>query len=254
MKLILAILYIVCTFLCRNVLSFALLLASAVILLFLSRIPPRIVLRSLRALLFIMLFTALINLVFIKGETLLVEFWIIKIYLEGVYGAAFLMVRIMVLIMSTSLFLTYTTTPIALTDGIENLLSPLRVVRFPVHSLAMLMSIALRFRPTLMEETDKIINAQKARGVDFSSGGLIKRAKALIPILIPLFVSVFRRADELAMAMECRCYRGGEGRTKLRVSRLHFADFAALFLVVLFGAAILYLNHLGIGFTMKGLS
>ena len=254
MKLILAILYIVCTFLCRNVLSFALLLASAVILLFLSRIPPRIVLRSLRALLFIMLFTALINLVFIKGETLLVEFGIIKIYLEGVYGAAFLMVRIMVLIMSTSLFLTYTTTPIALTDGIENLLSPLRVVRFPVHSLAMLMSIALRFIPTLMEETDKIINAQKARGVDFSSGGLIKRAKALIPILIPLFVSVFRRADELAMAMECRCYRGGEGRTKLRVSRLHFADFVALFLVVLFGAAILYLNHLGIGFTMKGLS
>lgn len=250
MKLILSILYIVCTFLCKNVLSFALLLLSAVLLLLISRIPPRIVLRSLRALLFVMLFTAVLNLLFTKGETELFAFWRIHVYVEGVYSAVFMLVRIMVLILSTSLFLTYTTTPIALTDAIESLLSPLRVVHLPVHEFAMMMTIALRFIPTLMEETDKIMNAQKARGVDFSSGGLIKRAKALIPILIPLFISAFRRADELAMAMECRCYRGGKGRTKMRVSHLHASDFVALLMMVLFGAAVLYLNRLGLFYTL----
>lgn len=249
-KVILSILYIVAAFLCKNVLSFGALLASALLLLLLSRIPPRIVLRSLRPLLFIMLFTAMLNLFFAKGTTVLFTFWRITVYLEGVYSAVFMLVRILVLIFGTSIFLTYTTTPMALTNAIESLLSPLRLLRFPVQEFAMMMSIALRFIPTLMEETEKIMNAQKARGVDFSSGGLIKRAKALIPILIPLIIASFRRADELATAMECRCYRGGGGRTKMTVPHLHAGDFAALFLMLAFGASLLYLNRLGYGYTM----
>ena len=250
MKVILSVLYIVAAFLCKNVVAFGALFLSAVILLLLSRIPPRIVLRSLRPLLFIMLFTAALNLFFSGGTTVLFSFWRITVYLEGVYSAVFMLVRIMVLIFGTSIFLTYTTTPIELTDAIESLLSPLRVIKLPVHEFAMMMSIALRFIPTLMEETSKIMNAQKARGVDFSSGGLVRRAKALVPILIPLIVSSFRRADELAMAMECRCYRGGKGRTKMTVPHLHVGDFAALFLMLAFGASLLYLNRLGYGYTM----
>jgi energy-coupling factor transport system permease protein len=154
-----------------------------------------------------------------------------------------MVVRIVVLVLGTSLFLTYTTTPIALTDGLESLLKPLRLIRVPVHEFAMMMTIALRFIPLLSEETGKIMNAQKARGVDFSRGGLIQRAKSLIPILIPLFVSAFRRAEELATAMECRCYRGGAGRTKMTVPHLHVKDFAALSLMILFGASILLLSR-----------
>ncbi len=250
MKVILAVLYIVCTFLCKNVLCFAALAVSSVLLILISRIPMRTVFRAIRPLIFIMLFTAILNLFFTKGETLLWSWWRLHIYMEGVYSAVFMMVRIIVLILGTSIFLTYTTTPIALTDAIESLLAPLRVIRLPVHEFAMMMSIALRFIPTLMEETSKIMNAQKARGVDFSSGGLVKRAKALIPILIPLFVSSFRRADELATAMECRCYRGGKGRTKMTVPHLHFRDFGALLLMVAFGAAIVLLNRQGIGYTL----
>lgn len=250
MKVILSVLYIVAAFLCKNVLAFGALLVSAAVLLILSRIPARIVLRSLRPLFFIMLFTAVLNLFFATGTSVLVSFWRITIYVEGVYSAVFMLVRIIVLIFGTSIFLTYTTTPIALTDAIESLLSPLRLVGFPAHEFAMMMSIALRFIPTLMEETSKIMNAQKARGVDFSSGGLVKRAKALVPILIPLIVSSVRRADELAMAMECRCYRGGKGRTKMKVSHLRIGDFAALACMIAFGAALLYLNHRGIGYTM----
>ena len=255
MKVILSILYIVCTFLCKNVLAFGALALSAVLLILLSRVPMRTFLRAIRPILFIMLFTALINLFFTKGETLLwsqqiLPFWRIDLHLEGIYSAAFMLVRIVVLILGTSIFLTYTTTPIALTDAIESLLSPLRVIHVPVHEFAMMMTIALRFIPTLSEETEKIMNAQKARGVDFSQGGLIRRAKALIPILIPLFVSAFRRADELATAMECRCYRGGKGRTKMTVSHLHFGDFTALLLVVAFGTGLILLNRYGFGFTM----
>ena len=146
--------------------------------------------------------------------------------------------------------MTYTTTPIMLTDAIEQLLAPLKKIKVPVHEFAMMMTIALRFIPTLVEETDKIMSAQKARGVDFSSGSLIARAKALIPILIPLFVSAFRRADELATAMECRCYHGGKGRTRMTVLHYRAGDFVALSLMVVFGAAIVYLNRAGIGYTM----
>ncbi len=250
MKVILAILYIVCTFICKNVLSFALLLVSALVLVFLSKIPVKIVVKSIRPLLFILMFTALINVFFTKGETLLVEWKFIQIYAEGLYQAGFMILRIAVLIVGTGMFLTYTTTPIMLTDALERLLSPLRVLHIPVHEFAMMMTIALRFIPTLVEETDKIMAAQKARGVDFSNGSLIARAKALIPILIPLFVSSFRRADELATAMECRCYHGGKGRTRMTILHYRFSDFVALFVMVTFGAGIIYLNRLGIGYTM----
>ena len=242
MKVILAILYIVCTFLCKNVWTFAALAASALLLILISRVPLRTVLRANRPLIFIMLFTALINLFLTRGERLLWEWGWFHIYMEGIYSAVFMMLRIIVLVIGTSMFLTYTTTPIALTDGLESLLSPLRIIRLPVHEFAMMMTIALRFIPTLSEETSKIMNAQKARGVDFSHGGLIRRAKALVPILIPLFVSSFRRADELATAMECRCYRGGKGRTKMRVPHLRAIDFLALIGMIGFGAGIIFLN------------
>ena len=250
MKLILAVLFIVCTFLCKNVLCFAAIALSAILLILISRIPLRTVFRAIRPIIFIMIFTATINLFFTKGETLLFSWWRLQIYVEGIYSAVFMVVRIVTLILGTSIFLTYTTTPIALTDALESLLSPLRVLRLPVHEFAMMMTIALRFIPTLTEETSKIMNAHKARGVDFSQGGLIRRAKALIPILIPLFVSSFRRADELATAMECRCYRGGKGRTKMTVPHLHVRDFAALLLMVGFGAGIVLLNRYGIGYTV----
>ena len=250
MKVILAILYIVCTFLCKSVWSFAALAVSALLLILCSRVPLRIVLRSIRPLIFIMLFTAIINLFLTKGDRLLFAWGWLQIYAEGIYSAVFMMVRIIVLVIGTSMLLTYTTTPIALTDGIESLLSPLRVIKVPVHEFAMMMTIALRFIPTLAEETSKIMNAQKARGVDFSHGGLIRRAKALVPILIPLFVSSFRRADELATAMECRCYRGGKGRTKMTVPHLRVIDFFAFLLVVAFGAGIVLINRYAPGYSL----
>jgi energy-coupling factor transport system permease protein len=231
-------------------LSFALLLVSAFVLILLSKIPMKIVLRSIRPILFIMAFTALINVFFTGGETPLIQWQFINIYLEGVYQAVFMVVRIAVLIIGTGMFLTYTTTPIMLTDALERLLSPLRVLHIPVHEFAMMMTIALRFIPTLVEETDKIMSAQKARGADFTTGSLISRAKALIPILIPLFVSAFRRADELATAMECRCYHGGAGRTRMTILHYSVKDFAALVLMVAFGAGIVYLNRLGLIYTM----
>lgn len=251
MKVILAILSIVCIFLCKNILAFAALVLFAFALLLISRIPLRIVFRSIRPLLFIMLFTVILNLFWTSGSgEPLWSFWRLRIFKEGIYNSVFIMIRIVVLVLSTSLFLTYTTTPIALTDAIESLLSPLRIFHAPVHEFAMMMTIALRFIPTLSEETGKIMSAQKARGVDFSEGGLIRRAKALIPILIPLFVSSFRRADELALAMECRCYRGGKGRTRMTVPHLHVRDFVGLVLVLAFGVGVVALNRLGYFYTM----
>ena len=233
-KLLLVIVYIVALFLCEQIFSYALMLAFLVAAVVTSRIRPNALFRGLKPLLFIIVFTALINLIFSDGDTVLVEFWVITVTKEGLFNAFFLVLRIMLLVMGTFL-LTYTTSPIALTDGLESLLSPLKKVRFPVHELAMIMSIALRFIPTLIEETDKIISAQKARGADFESGNLLRRAKALVPILVPLFVSAFRRADELATAMECRCYHGGEGRTKLKQLHYHLRDLTAF----LIGAAVL---------------
>ena len=186
--------------------------------------------------------TALLNMLFVQGDPIW-HWWIITVTWQGISTAVFMAVRIVCLIAGTSL-LTYTTSPIALTDGIERLLGPLKAVHLPVHELAMMMTIALRFIPTLIEETDKIMSAQKARGADMETGGLMQRAKALIPILIPLFVSAFRRADELALAMVCRCYHGGEGRTRMRQLQLSFADFGGSVITTLVFAAVIMLNIL----------
>lgn len=249
-KLILTILYIVCSFLCKNILSYALLLLSAVLLIVFGRIPLKIVLRGLRPVLFVLAFTAILNIFWTRGEVPLFEWYFIRIYKEGLYAALFIMIRISALIIGTGMLLTYTTTPIALTNAIEDLLSPLKLLHVPVHSFAMMMTIALRFIPTLAEETDRIMTAQKARGADFSSGGLISRAKALIPVLIPLFVSAFNRAGDLATAMECRCYNGGEGRTRMTVRHLRVWDFVPLVLIIAFGTSLVLLNIYGIGYTM----
>ena len=249
-KVICGILYIVCAFLCRGTVAFSALLLSALFLVLISRIPLRIVLRGMRPILFIMLFTMVINVFFTTGETLLWEWKFLHIYKEGIFNAVFMAIRIIILILGTSIFMTYTTTPIALTDGIELLLSPLKKIRVPVHEFAMMMTITLRFIPTLVEETEKIIRAQKARGTDFESGGLLKRAKAMIPILVPLFVSSFRRADELATSMECRCYHGGDGRTRMRVLHLRFSDFFTVFLIVLLGAGLVVCNYFDPGYVM----
>ena len=218
-KLIGIVLYIVALFLAKSALTYGIMFAILATLIAISRVPLKSILRGMKPVVFILIFTAVLNLLYTPGETVLFHWWILTVTLEGVRTAIFMVVRIMMLITATFL-LTYTTSPILLTDGIESLLRPLKHIRVPVHELAMMMSIALRFIPTLIEETDKIMSAQRARGADFESGSLLRRAKALVPLLVPLFISAFRRADELAVAMECRCYHGGEGRTRLR--RLHY--------------------------------
>ena len=225
-KLLATILYIVALFSAHSVWGYAALAVVLTAAVLISKVGFRALVRGLKPVLFVIAFTALLNLFSTPGEEL-AHFWIFRITREGVRAAIFMLARIMLLIMGTFL-LTYTTSPIRLTDGLESLLSPLKKLRVPVHELSMLMSIALRFIPTLIEETDKILSAQKARGADFESGGVIARAKALIPLLVPLFVSAFRRADELATAMECRCYHGGEGRTKLHVLRFAARDYLVL--------------------------
>lgn len=250
-KLVLAVAYIVIIFLAKNVISFALLALSAVGLILLSGINPKIVIRSLRPLLVIICITSLINIFWLKGETLLLSLGPVEIYLEGIYNAILIVVRVILLVSVTSLMLTYTTTPIALTDGLEQLLAPLAYIKLPVHDFSMMMTIALRFIPTLLEETEKIMNAQKARGADFSSGSLSKRAKALVPILIPLFVSAFRRAEELAVAMECRCYTGGEGRTRMNILHSTYRDIIALFAVILLLAAVICINRFAPGYSLS---
>lgn len=250
-KVILAILYIVCaTFLGKNIVSFALLLVSAFALIIMGRIPLRTVLRGIVPVLFVMAFAALFQVFGRSGEMLLFEWKFIHIYAEGLFAALFMIVRIFALIVGTSIFLTYTTTPIELTDAIEDLLSPLKKLKVPVHDFAMMMTLALRFIPTLVEETDKIMTAQKARGADFSSGSLIQRAKALIPVLIPLIVSAIRHAVELAVAMECRCYHGDGKRTRMTVRRCRVWDFVALGIMVVFGASMVYFNILGFGYSL----
>ena len=216
MKLVLTIVYIILLFAASNPLGLTLSLVFLVAMYGVAKIPFKLITKSLKPILPIILFTAVLNLFFVSGEgEPLVHFWVLNIYAEGLRYAILMAVRVMALIAGTSL-LTYTTSPIVLTDAIEQLLKPLGRLHFPVHELAMMMSIALRFIPTLIEETDKIMNAQKARGAMLDNGSMMERVKALVPVLIPLFISAFRRADELAMAMECRCYHGGEGRTRLK--------------------------------------
>ena len=193
----------------------------------------------------ILIFTGVLNIFFTAGETVLVEFWVITITLEGLVRAAFMMLRILMLITCTFL-LTYTTSPIALTDGLESLLGPLKKIKVPVHELSMMMCIALRFIPTLIEETDKIMSAQKARGADFENGNLLQKVKALVPILVPLFISAFRRADELATAMECRCYQGGEGRTKMKQLFYRRNDYLTYALGAVLITAVIMLAKFGL--------
>ena len=204
----------------------------------LSRIPLKMFLKSIKPILPFLLITAVLNLLLVTSGDVLWKWKFIKITTEGVNISIFMVVRIVLLIMGSSL-LTYTTSPITLTDAIERLLSPLKKLKFPVHELAMMMSIALRFIPTLIEETDKIISAQKARGAEIDTGSFGKRARNMISILVPLFISAFRRADELATAMECRCYNGGEGRTRLRQLKSNRTDYAALAVTLIFLAAVI---------------
>lgn len=239
MKLVLTIVYIILLFAASNPLGLTLSLVFLVAMYGVAKIPFKLITKSLKPILPIILFTAVLNLFFVSGEgEPLVHFWVLNIYAEGLRYAILMAVRVMALIAGTSL-LTYTTSPIVLTDAIEQLLKPLGRLHFPVHELAMMMSIALRFIPTLIEETDKIMNAQKARGAMLDNGSMMERVKALVPVLIPLFISAFRRADELAMAMECRCYRGGDGRTRLKVLRCEKQDYIDLAVCIACFAAIL---------------
>lgn len=239
-KLILTVLYIVGLFCAKSFASYGLMVALLILSVVVSGVKPKALFRGLKPVLIIICFTAVLNLFYTPGKEL-VSFWIFTITLEGIFTAFFMVLRITLLIMGTFL-LTYTTSPISLTDGMETLLGPLKKIKVPVHELAMMMSIALRFIPTLIEETDKIMSAQKARGADFENGSLIQRAKALVPILVPLFISAFRRADELAVAMECRCYNGGAGKTKLHV--LHYAgrDYITLSLFLFTVAGVITLG------------
>ncbi len=225
-KLIMLVIYIVALFMAAGWVSYVLLFLFLVFVIKISTIPPKSIVRGMKPLVLILVFTGVLNLFFTQEGTVLVEFWVITISTGGVVRAVQMVARILMLISCTFL-LTYTTSPIALTDGLESLMNPLKKIKVPVHELAMMMCIALRFIPTLIEETDKIMCAQKARGADFETGSLMQRAKALIPILVPLFISAFRRADELATAMESRCYQGGEGRTKMKLLHYHRNDIAA---------------------------
>lgn len=231
-KLIAVFFALVEIFLCKNFLSLAIVFVFAIASILISKISFKVVLKGMKMIYFIIVLTSLLQIFYNDSGDVLLEYWKIKITTGGIFTAIFMAIRIFCLILISSL-LTYTTSPTTLTDGISRLLSPLNKIKVPVDTLAMMMTIALRFIPTLADETDKIIKAQKARGADFETGGIVKRAKALIPILVPLFVSSFRRADELATAMESRCYRGGEGRTKMNESHIKNSDVKAAVIFVL---------------------
>ena len=226
-KLISVVVYIVALFCAESWVSYGVMLAFLLAAITISKIPPKSIVRGMKPLIVILIFTGVLNLFYTDTGRVLVRFWKLAITDDGLTRAILMTGRILMLISGTFL-LTYTTSPIALTDGLESLLNPLKKLHVPVHELSMMMCIALRFIPTLIEETDKIMNAQKARGAQLDTGKMTDRVKALVPVLIPLFISAFRRADELAMAMECRCYRGGEGRTRLKVLRCEKQDYIDL--------------------------
>ena len=240
-KLLLDLLYLVILFVAQSFTGLFAGMLFMVICYIISGIKLIMILKSVKPILPLMIFTAVLNLLFIKGEEPLFTWWIISIYPEGIRTSLFMLLRIIALIVGMSL-LTYTTSPIMLTDAIERLLSPLKKVHFPVHELSMMMTIALRFIPTLVEETDKIMSAQKARGAEMDSGNIFKKAKSLVPILIPLFVSAFKRANELATAMECRCYHGGEGRTRMKQLKTAPRDYAAIIIMLALLAGVIVMN------------
>ena len=241
MKIILMTAIVIFIFLAKNLLSMGAMMGFVVLAILISRIPLRMYFKGLKAIWFLVFFTAALNMLYIKGEHIVFQYRQLTIYEEALWQSGFIAVRLVMIVVISSM-LTYTTSPTDLTSAIERLLAPLKLLRLPVHELAMMMTIALRFIPTLLEETEKIMNAQKARGADLESGGIIKRAKALI--LIPLFISSFRRAFELATAMDCRCYTGGKGRTRLNVLKYRFRDFFAFLVTGGLCAGIIYLNTL----------
>lgn len=244
-KILVVAMFIVDLFLAKHFLTYGIMFGVLVLAILISKVPFRSILRGMKPVWLIAIFTGILNLFYTPGTHIICKIWVLTLTWEGVLTAFFMVIRIMMLIAGTFL-LTYTTSPILLTDGLESLLTPLKVIKVPVHELAMMMSIALRFIPTLIEETDKIMSAQRARGADFESGNLMQRAKALIPLLVPLFISAFRRADELAVAMECRCYHGGEGRTRLRQLKFHSRDVIALLFYVVVTAAVFILGRMGL--------
>lgn len=242
-KLLAVILYIVAIFFIRKFVGFALVAVFLLTVIFTAHVPLLKVLRSLRAVIFLVLFTVILSVLFYSGSGAPLWHWgFIKIYKQGLINAARMALRLIFLVLGPSL-LTLTTTPVELTDGLESLLKPLALIKLPVHELAIIMSIALRLIPTLTEETEKIMNAQKSRCADFDTGNIFKRAKALLPILIPLFVSSFRRADELADAMDARCYKGAKGRTRMKVLRFAWRDLIAAIVLLALFFAILVLRY-----------
>lgn len=242
-KILLTFAYIVILFLVNSFLGYGIVLVFTSAVVLLSKVPVSYILRGIKPILFLLVLTSLLNIFMTPGEAVLYQWGFIKITREGLIMAGLMVLRLFFLIIGTSL-LTYTTSPILLTDGIERLLSPLKKIHVPAHEIAMMMTIALRFIPTLFEETDKIMKAQMARGADFESGNLMNRAKSMIPLLVPLFVSAFRRADDLAVAMECRCYHGGENRTRLKVLKVKQRDFYAVGYFVLMGALLFFVRFL----------
>ncbi|MBQ1206464.1 MAG: energy-coupling factor transporter transmembrane protein EcfT [Clostridia bacterium] len=244
-KLLILVEYLILVLVAGSELAAAVSLMFTVFLIAVSGVRFSILIKSVKPLLFVLIFTAVINLFFTTGESEpLVDWKFITIYKEGIRNAVMMLLRLLSLVLGSSVLISFTTSPLELTDAIESVLSPLKVIRVPVHEFAMMMSIALRFIPTLIEETNKIISAQKARCADFESGNVLKRVKALIPILIPLFVSAVRRAEELADAMECRCYHGGEGRTKLKVMKSCARDYIFLTFTTLLTVGIFFLNNI----------
>lgn len=240
-KIVLTMALIIVVFFCQNIFSLLLMILFVAAINLLSRIPVKVVLKGIKLIVIIVIFTAILNLLYTDDGRVLVEFWVIKITDQGIETAIFMAIRIVLLIVSGSL-LTYTTSPTQLTDALERLLSPLKLLKVPVHSIAMMMTIALRFIPLLVEEIERIMNAQKARGADMENGNLIKRAKALVPVLIPLFISSFRRAGDLAFAMECRCYDGDSGRTRMQTMQFAWRDLGALIAMCVLITGIILLN------------
>ena len=253
-KILAAIIAIVAIFVVNNTVGFIFIAAATLLLIAASRISFRVVFKGVKPIVIILLFTALLNIFMTVGEgEPLVSFWNIKIYSEGIARALFMALRVIVLIIISSMLLTYTTSPISLTDGLESLMKPLKKIGVPVHTFAMMMSIALRFIPTLVEETEKIMNAQKSRGADFTEGSLVSRAKALVPLIIPLILSAFNRAEELAVAMECRCYRGDKNRTKLVKLEYKSRDLGFILLTLLFLGICILSSTLPYAFESSGI-
>lgn len=231
LKIIVAFLFIISLFIVNSILGYACVTVLLGVVIKVSKVPVKFMVKGLKSILFIILFTAAINLFLTPGEDVIWEFGVLHLTVQGIYMAIRMCIRLVLLIVGSSL-LTLTTTPIQLTDGLEYLLHPLKKIGVPAHEIAMMMTIALRFIPTLLDETDKIIKAQQARGADFDTGNMIQKAKSMIPILVPLFISAFRRAEELAMAMEARCYHGDENRTRMNVMKMQSQDYRAIVIVV----------------------